>query len=62
VYKLEDDKKLIDTSELIRVFGNIQSENNNKEHYKTTEDIESTSTKDKIIGNCSPHLDVKSTA
>lgn len=47
--QLEEDKKLIDTSELIRVFGNIQPENNNREHYKTTEDIESTSTKDKII-------------
>lgn len=47
--QIEDDKKLIDTSELIRVFGNIQPENNNQEHYKTIEDIESTSTKDKII-------------
>jgi hypothetical protein len=48
--QVEDDKKLIDVSELIRVFGNIQIENNNREHYNTTENSNSTSDKDKIIG------------
>jgi hypothetical protein len=46
---IEDDKKLIDVSELIRVFGNIQIENNNNEHHRTIENTENTSTKDKII-------------
>lgn len=42
---IEDDKKLIDVSELIRVFGNIQLDNN----IKTGEDIGNTTTKDKVI-------------
>lgn len=47
--QIENNKKLIDVSELIRVFGNIQSENTNKEHNRTIEDTNNTADKDKII-------------
>ena len=47
--QVENDKKLIDVSELIRVFGNIQVENSSKEHIRTVEHIESTPDKNKII-------------
>ena len=46
---IEDDKKLIDTSELIRVFGNVQLKNSTNEQFKTTENTEKTTEKDKII-------------
>ena len=46
---VEDDKKLIDTSELIRVFGNVQLKNSTNEQFKTTENTEKTTEKDKII-------------
>lgn len=46
---IEEDKKLIDTSELIRVFGTIQVENKEKEQLRTTQDIKNTAEKDKII-------------
>jgi septal ring factor EnvC (AmiA/AmiB activator) len=46
---VEEDKKMIDTSELIRVFGNIQVENKEKEQLRTTQDIKNTAEKDKII-------------
>lgn len=46
---VEEDKKLIDTSELIRVFGTIQVENKEKEQLRTTQDIKNTTEKDKII-------------
>ena len=42
---IEDEKKLIDVSELIRVFGNIQLDNN----IKTGEDTSNTTAKDKVI-------------
>jgi hypothetical protein len=47
--QVEDDKKLIDVSELIRVFGNIHVENSNKEHIRTVEDTKDISDKTKII-------------
>lgn len=48
--QVEDDKKLIDVSELIRVFGNIQIENSTKEQIRTVENsINNTIEKDKII-------------
>lgn len=47
--EIENDKKLIDTSELIRVFGNIQIKNNIREQLETTEDNKKTADKDKII-------------
>jgi hypothetical protein len=46
---IEDDKKLIDVSELIRMFGNIHIENNNTEQIKTGVDMENTIAKDKVI-------------
>lgn len=47
--QVEDDKKFIDTSELIRVFGNVQLKNSPKEQFNT-DGINSISTeKDKII-------------
>jgi hypothetical protein len=45
----EDDKKLIDVSELIRVFGNIQLENNTKEHTRTSENATKAQDTDKLI-------------
>lgn len=48
--QLEDDKKFIDTSELIRVFGNVQLVNSPKEQLKTSDKIINISTdKDKLI-------------
>ncbi len=47
--QIEDDKKLIDISELIRVFGNIQVENSTKEQIRTVEDIENILDNTKII-------------
>lgn len=47
--QIEDDKKLIDVSELIRVFGDIHVENSSKEHIRTVEHIESIPDKNKII-------------
>ena len=47
--QVEDDKKLIDVSELIRVFGNIHVENSSQEHISTDENIKDTSDKHKII-------------
>lgn len=47
--QVEDDKKLIDVSELIRVFGDIHVENINKEHVRTIEYTENTSDKNKVI-------------
>ncbi len=46
---VEDDKKLIDVSELIRIFGNIHLENNNTEQIKTSVDTDNTIAKDKVI-------------
>ncbi len=47
--QVEDDKKLIDISELIRVFGNIQIENDSKGHVRTIEDTKNTPDKNKVI-------------
>lgn len=47
--QVEDDKKLIDVSELIRVFGDIHVENINKEQVRTIEYTENTSDKNKVI-------------
>lgn len=47
--QVEDDKKLIDVSELIRVFGNIHVERIDQEHIRTVEDIKDTQDKNKII-------------
>lgn len=47
--QVEDDKKLIDVSELIRVFGNIQVENSTKEQIRTVEDIKNIPDNTKII-------------
>lgn len=47
--QIEDNKKLIDLSELIRVFDNIQLENNISKYSKTNEDTKNTADKDKII-------------
>ena len=47
--QVEDDKKLIDVSELIRVFGNVQVEDTNQEHIRTVENIKNISDKTKII-------------
>jgi hypothetical protein len=48
--QLEDDKKVIDISELIRVFGNVQLVNSPKEQLKTSDKIINISTdKDKLI-------------
>lgn len=47
--QVEDDKKLIDVSELIRVFGNIHVENGSQEHISIVENIKDTSEKNKII-------------
>jgi hypothetical protein len=47
--QVEEDKKLIDVSELIRVFGDIRVENSSKEQIRTVEHIESTTDKNKII-------------
>jgi hypothetical protein len=46
---VEDNKKLIDVSELIRVFGSVQLENNQNGHIRTTEYTSNTTEKDKII-------------
>lgn len=46
---VENNKKLIDVSELIRVFGRIQLENNFSGQEKTTEDNLNTHEKDKVI-------------
>jgi hypothetical protein len=46
---VEGNKKLIDVSELIRVFGSVQLENNHNGHIRTTEDTSNTIEKDKII-------------
>ena len=46
---IENNKKLIDVSELIRVFGNIQIENGSKEQLNITENNLKTSEKDRII-------------
>ena len=45
----ENNKKLIDVSELIRVFGEIQLKNNSTEQIRTDEYIENTPDKTKII-------------
>jgi hypothetical protein len=45
----EGDKKLIDVSELIRVFGDIQVENSKKEQSGTTENSSKTQDTDKLI-------------
>lgn len=47
--QVEDDKKLIDVSELIRVFGNIQLEDSSREHLRTVEYTENIPDKNKII-------------
>ena len=47
--QVEDDKKLIEISELIRVFGNIQVENSTKEQVRTVEDIKNIPDNTKII-------------
>lgn len=47
--QIEDDKKMIDISELIRVFGNIHVENSTKEQIRTIEDIENIIDNTKII-------------
>jgi hypothetical protein len=46
---VEDDKKLIDVSELIRVFGSIQLEDNKSVQLNTDEDMVKIHDKDKII-------------
>ena len=46
---VEDDKKLIDVSELIRVFGNVHVEGTDQEHIRTIGNINETSDKAKII-------------
>ncbi len=45
----ENGKKHIDVSELIRVFGNIQLEDNKKEQQRTSEDNLKTPEKDTVI-------------
>jgi phage terminase small subunit len=47
--QVEKDKKLIDVSELIRVFGTIHPKNNLKEQNRTVEDIDNTTNKDRTI-------------
>lgn len=47
--QIEDDKKLIDVSELIRVFGNIHVEDTNQEYIRTIENNRDASDKNKII-------------
>ena len=47
--QIENNKKLIDVSELIRVFGEIQLKNNSTEQIRTDEYIENTPDKTKII-------------
>ncbi len=47
--QVEDDKKLIEISKLIRVFGNIQVENSTKEQIRTVEDIKNIPDSTKII-------------
>lgn len=47
--QVDGDKKLIDVSELIRVFGNIQLEDSQIEQLRTNENIVNTTEKDKII-------------
>lgn len=46
---IEENKKLIDVSELIRVFGSVQLENSQNGHIRTTEYTSNTIEKDKII-------------
>ncbi len=46
---VDDGKKLIDTSEIIRVFGNIQFPDSTKEHNRTSDNIGKYTDKDKII-------------
>jgi hypothetical protein len=46
---VDDGKKLIDTSELIRVFGNIQLSDSINEQGRTTENTEKQADKNKII-------------
>jgi hypothetical protein len=46
---IEENKKLIDVSELIRVFGSVQLENSQNGHIRTTEYTLNTIEKDKII-------------
>ncbi|MBP7859831.1 hypothetical protein KA001_02655 [Patescibacteria group bacterium] len=46
---IENNKKLIDISELIRVFGNIQLENNNSIQQNTTKDTVNTDQNNNII-------------
>ncbi|HMT03404.1 MAG TPA: hypothetical protein PKD00_08890 [Burkholderiales bacterium] len=45
----DEDKKLIDVSELIRIFGNIQIEDTKKEQLRTIENSMNTHDKDKLI-------------
>lgn len=47
--QVDDDKKFIDVSELIRLFGNIQLEDDQSEQLRTNENIINTAEKDKII-------------
>ena len=47
--QVENDKKLIEVSELIRVFGNIYVEDTNREQIRTVENTNETSDKTKII-------------
>jgi phage terminase small subunit len=46
---VDDGKKLIDTSELIRVFGNIQLSDSTNEQVRTIENTSKHTDKDKII-------------
>ena len=46
---IEDDKKLIDVSELVRVFGNIQLKNSSEEQLGTHENTDKIVEKDRII-------------
>ena len=47
--EIDGDKKLIDISDLVRVFGSIQLENNKKEHNKIDEYTDNISYKDGVI-------------
>lgn len=57
----ENDKKLIDVSELIRVFGSIQLENNKNIQQHTTEDNLNTHEKDNIINILKNQLNTANT-
>ena len=53
---VEGDKKYIDISELIRVFGNVQLKNSSSEHYDTNENNIISTDKDRLISHLEHQL------